>query len=346
MAEHKKRKTLVRHLQVVLRRYMRQAEISGNKKAFFRDRFHMLKNAAKGWRKPFPKVFLDCMGALIFHGQEIEYYIIDDMYQYSFREKKQRLTVWRNFVLDYKYNIQATDQEKARLIDKKVFNECYKDFIGRDWCYAPDETVSSLRQFISRHKTAFCKPYNLSWGKGIFTLNENAADEELQYLIDNRYVVEETLRNHPELNELNSASVNSLRLFSIIDREGTVHTGLPFIKIGIGNAVVDNLAEGGLAYVMDGKTGRINYPGKSFYNTEKYYYHPGSSREMIGMNVPYYKEACEMLKKAAKVTPSLRLIGWDIAITPEGPVLIEGNIEYALILQGKEGLYEETKKYL
>ena len=32
-----------------------------------------------------------------------------------------------------------------------------------------------------------------------------------------------------------------------------------------------------------------------------------------------------MLKKAAKEVPEVAYVGWDIAITPEGPVLIEGN---------------------
>ena len=37
------------------------------------------------------------------------------------------------------------------------------------------------------------------------------------------------------------------------------------------------------------------------------------------------KEAVEMCFKASKVEPRIRYVGWDVAITPTGPVMVEGN---------------------
>ena len=42
--------------------------------------------------------------------------------------------------------------------------------------------------------------------------------------------------------------------------------------------------------------------------------------------VPMFQNAVELCLKAAQVKPGLAYIGWDVAITPNGPVLIEGNI--------------------
>ena len=41
--------------------------------------------------------------------------------------------------------------------------------------------------------------------------------------------------------------------------------------------------------------------------------------------IPYWKESLETCLKAAKMVDGLGYVGWDIAVTPNGPVLIEGN---------------------
>ncbi|NJK87644.1 MAG: hypothetical protein HC906_18385 [Bacteroidales bacterium] len=41
--------------------------------------------------------------------------------------------------------------------------------------------------------------------------------------------------------------------------------------------------------------------------------------------VPFYEEAKELVTEAAKQIPQIKIIGWDIAIQPDGPILIEGN---------------------
>ena len=44
-----------------------------------------------------------------------------------------------------------------------------------------------------------------------------------------------------------------------------------------------------------------------------------------GYQIPYVKEAIDLCLKAATVVPQLRYIGWDVATTPTGPAIIEGN---------------------
>ena len=47
--------------------------------------------------------------------------------------------------------------------------------------------------------------------------------------------------------------------------------------------------------------------------------------KLIGRDIPCFFEACEMVKKAALKIPQMRYMGWDVGITPDGPVIIEGN---------------------
>ena len=39
-----------------------------------------------------------------------------------------------------------------------------------------------------------------------------------------------------------------------------------------------------------------------------------------------FNDAVNLCLEAAQIKPGLAYIGWDVAITPNGPVLIEGNI--------------------
>ena len=53
--------------------------------------------------------------------------------------------------------------------------------------------------------------------------------------------------------------------------------------------------------------------------------HPFTHTKFNGFEIPMFFEAVEMCKKAALVVPQVRYIGWDVAITPTRPVLVEGN---------------------
>ena len=59
-----------------------------------------------------------------------------------------------------------------------------------------------------------------------------------------------------------------------------------------------------------------------------------------------------MVKKASKIIPEVKYIGWDVAITPDGPVIIEGNC-YPGVFQMKPsfnkehiGLIPKYEKYM
>jgi len=56
--------------------------------------------------------------------------------------------------------------------------------------------------------------------------------------------------------------------------------------------------------------------------------HPLTGVVFEGFEVPYWKEVKETAAQAQKVFSELKAIGWDLAVCPAGPVVIEGNIEW------------------
>jgi hypothetical protein len=67
--------------------------------------------------------------------------------------------------------------------------------------------------------------------------------------------------------------------------------------------------------------------------------------EFAGFEVPYFMEALDTVKTAAAILPH-RLVGWDIAITEEGPVLLEGNIDFGFWgAQIADGGYKKNRVF-
>ena len=144
------------------------------------------------------------------------------------------------------------------------------------------------------------KPVDLQCGKGIekIKVKGNTNLKNLyQKLIENKQVlVEEYVLQHSKMNELFPYSVNTLR-------------------------IVDNFNHGGMYSVVNEK-GIIEKPAIDK-NGVIYTEHPVTKTEIVGFQIPYFKEAIAMVKEAAKVVPEVGLVGFDIA--EKGPVMIEGN---------------------
>ena len=95
-----------------------------------------------------------------------------------------------------------------------------------------------------------------------------------------------------------------------------------------GLLIVDNLAQGGLAAPLDPVNGTIcgcalqkhDRLGVIYFNQ-----HPTTGQVFSGFQVPMWKEAVELAIQAHHTFPSIHFVGWDIAILPKGPVLVEGN---------------------
>ena len=95
------------------------------------------------------------------------------------------------------------------------------------------------------------------------------------------------------------------------------------IRIGNGKNVVDNFNHGGMYSVVNEK-GIIDKPAIDK-KSNIYEVHPVTNTKIVGFEIPYFKQVIKLVKEAAKIVPEVGLVGFDVAITNNGPVLIEGN---------------------
>jgi hypothetical protein len=206
--------------------------------------------------------------------------------------------------------------------------------------------------FIKKHPIFIVKPIDGNGGKGVqkIDIKENKDLSKLfnELLLRKQILLEEYIIQNKEINKLSPSSVNTLRLFTFYDNKNVYVLNSVF-KIGNGG-VTDNFSSGSMYTFLD-DNGQVMIPAIDK-DDHVFTIHPLTKTKIVGFKVPYYKEAINLVKECSKIVPNVRYIGWDVAITNDGPVIIEGNC-YPGIFQMKpslsnthEGLISKYQKYL
>jgi hypothetical protein len=212
-------------------------------------------------------------------------------------------------------------------------------------------TVNSVKDFIVLLEEIFAgnspcdsvlikKTYASSGGSNILMLlqkqlydDPETVNEIYAKVIKSEFIFQEIVRQHPDLNKLNSSCLNTLRMDTFTDRNGKIEIISSFIRMSISNSYVDNVSSGGCSVSVDLETGRLKKYGYSMfvtYGPEIYTRHPVTNVVFENFKVPMFNEAKELVLKTAGYMPGLRLVGWDVAISEDGPVIIEGNSDYEI----------------
>lgn len=143
-------------------------------------------------------------------------------------------------------------------------------------------------------------------------------------------------------------SVNTIRAHTIMDRNGEVHLLKMLLRVGVGDAVVDNYCSGGCVYEVDIESGHIISPSLAK-SAEVVFVHPGTDIFMLGYQIPNWEKVKAGVIQAQKMIPENRFTGWDVAITEDGIELIEGNHnpDYELFdFVGSTGWWSKIKPFL
>ena len=237
-------------------------------------------------------------------------------------ERKTYLTRPQANQLTQRYN----NLDHAHKFRNKIeFNKLFAEHIGREWLDVRETTTQQLQEFVERHGRVFLKdPVNLG-GYGLEKVDAADVDDydafRLRLLERKQFLIEQFITQHPELDRLSPKSVNTLRIITFFD--GTeAHVLAHAFKMGNG-ADLDNFGQGGIQTTVyeDGLLpyGAFNKEG------DKWTVHPQTGVSIVGFRVPLYAEAVAMAKKLAVVVPEVPYVGWDIAIGPDAPLVIEGN---------------------
>ncbi len=218
---------------------------------------------------------------------------------------------------------------------------------------------AQLKQFFSYEMDAFAKPYNGQLGMGCFSVRikdgkvlvdgkESSVADLISVVLSADYLVQECVYQHPKMAELNGSSINSIRLQTVMDKNGIVHPFGAGLRIGRSGNTVDNWAKGGVFVGIDMEKGTLMERGfmKPQFGTSVKE-HPDTHVKFEGFEIPFYKEAQAMAVRLHSFLYRSHSIGWDIAITDRGPVFIEGNSlwEISLLQAVHGGMKKEIEHF-
>jgi hypothetical protein len=146
-------------------------------------------------------------------------------------------------------------------------------------------------------------------------------------------LIQEFVEQHEILQRIQPHSLNTLRVITFINDRGEVEILATMVKFALGSNGVDNLSKGGFAARVD-KGGIIQKAileeSGSFEPVAK---HPTTNEQIEGVKLPFFEEAVALAVRAQLHIPQLRTLGWDIAITPKGPIIIETNVFWGNLTQ-------------
>ncbi len=207
--------------------------------------------------------------------------------------------------------------------DKACFFHTFSKYMKRQ-CRSTT-LLSTPKDLLPFGPKIIYKPINGSQGIGVrvFELESNTIDsiyETIRQLPNG--VIESFIQQHKEMDRISNSAVNIVRIVtglvedrvSILAATAAFAEQLPYTN-ATGDAIFANL---------DVNTGIIISDGCN-YQERVFQYHPISGQKFKGFQIPYWNELIAMVKAAAKVVPEVRYVGWDIAISDDGPVIVEGN---------------------
>ena len=141
-------------------------------------------------------------------------------------------------------------------------------------------------------------------------------------------IFEKIVKQTNQFASFNVSSVNTIRFMTVLYPDGTARVIGTFMKMGRAGKCVDNAGAGGNVDVcVDVETGEIKYAiqfdgWRKIKEIEK---HPDSGNQLNGVVIENWQAIKEEVKKFQQSFPYCKAAGWDIAITDEGPVVIEVN---------------------
>ena len=279
---------------------------------------HLIRNADRN------AVVSDILFCYFVHGflpEEYFYYSLedtDDFYKQSFISDRDRnkIVYSLNDIIDM-----------GIFFDKWKTYEFYKKYYHREAVLIKSQNDKLIfEQFILKYPRFVKKKVNLSRGESVELIdirNVDLANIFKKICQDAPCILEEVIIQEKPLSKLNESSVNTVRCISF-QKEGETLIPFCFLKIGQKGSFVDNGGAGGILVGIDTELGILNTDGIDE-NCKIYKKHPDSGICFKGYQLPDWKNAKLLVKELMKEMQSMKYIGWDLAYTDKGWVVVEGN---------------------
>lgn len=164
-------------------------------------------------------------------------------------------------------------------------------------------------------------------GKRLSSAETRAHIENLSKQQD--YIVQHRMQDHPVLRSFGIDGVVTVRIVTIKTRTMARPEGLiAALRLPNPRHRIPNMADQGLICRVDWNSGLTWSAEGTTPGYEALKAHPQTGATLGGIQVPFWQECKDLCYAAHLVQPTLNNMGWDLIITPEGPLLLEANTRW------------------
>ena len=274
--------------------------------------------------RSYPSLLVDMWRCAVRYGAGYTDYELFELYRLTAEQRDTYLTRGRNNELMKRYN----DPAFAVLFDNKIrFDERFAGYLAREFIHTGTAEETAVG-FLERHGMVILKPADGMCGKGVqvWSVKEHGGARMAWTELCEAgvpMVIEQRLEQHPALSAVYPHAINTVRVVTIVDGSA-VHIPCAYWRIGNNGAAVDNFNSGGMVAPIDVVSGIVTDHAADK-QKRVYERHPYTEKPVKGVVLPFWEEARALVTAAAQEVPQMRYIGWDVAFTPQGVCLVEGN---------------------
>lgn len=155
------------------------------------------------------------------------------------------------------------------------------------------------------------------------------------------FFFEKQIIQEPVLSQFNPDTVNTIRVLTYKDKIISAA-----VRFGGKGSYIDNTAKGGVAVSLDIDTGKLQSYGMREYDLTWYTEHPDSHLKFENVFVTQWFDVKNIVEKTLKYLPYYNSVGFDVATTINGPVIIEINTGAGIYLSQMGKDYGLSKYFL
>lgn len=305
-----------------------------------------LKEISKKNHKPAWFMFMDAGICAMLYGAGLQDYLNFKFYEKSGKERKTYVTTGGEYKA---YKILASIDYADYFSNKINFHKNFSKYAKREY-YSTEDGYDKFEDFTKKHPVFVKKPIIGLGGGDVEKVDIAEVKDKrnfYQQLKDKNEFIEELVEQDEEWSKLSPNSTNTLRIMTTAVN-GKSKIIFAAARIGSGKTIADNFHQGGKGVLIDIDTGKLvgNGIDKQLNESENSI----TGIKFDGFQIPYWEEIKQMVLEAALVNDKVNLIGWDVAISKNGPLIIESNrgpgwdLPQVLTKRGMKDIMDETLK--
>jgi Sugar-transfer associated ATP-grasp len=273
----------------------------------------------------------------------------------SNRRRADQYVAWQEHAIIFDWlNRNCETKTLTRTLDNKIsfFEFCHSTDIPTPPIIARFDR-SGMEQWYCKSSDfpkvdLFIKPINLSCGEGVERWEHvevchkwKRADTWLshselvsycrQLAKKHPVIVQPRLRNHPSIEQFSNGALCTLRVVSYHLPKTKPALFQSCFRMPVGTGEADNFNAGGIAAGVS-ERGTLGVAVGKDIRAGLFTHHPDTGVRIEGVDLPYWEQMVDLALLAHQRLGAIYFVGWDVALTINGPIVLEGNDKFGVDL--------------